>query len=491
MISIVIPALSEEKLLPLCLDSLRNQDYQGLYEIIVADNGSTDGTARIAERFGARVVSCSEKKSVFYARQIGADAAQGDIIAQADADTIYPKNWLSRIASQFDRRLKTVAVTGKFRYTQPPWWAKVEYAGRTGLNWITSFVFGRPLIISGATFAFRRNVFLKLGEYHGIQYAADQWGIAGRLSKAGKITFDNHLCVTTSPRSVDKPLLRILKEALINWSRWGNYLIKMPISFIKRLTSTPSSKKHVALVAGSVLLGLAMFLLVDGYFIPSSQVFGKVYAAAKEPDKVVALTFDDGPNEPYTSEVLSVLNSYKIKATFFIIGKNAELYPDVVKNIIAQGDVVGNHTYSHNANHALSDEGIKDIERGELAIFNVAGVKPHLYRPPHGKKSPWELEGIRDAGLIDVTWDDSANDQHKVADFGTPTPQSYAAGIIKDAKPGSIILLHDGYGTLHTTAKADKSLTVQALPIIIAQLQAKGYTFVTVPELLNVPAYNK
>ena len=90
MISVIIPALNEEKYLPDCLKSLRNQDYSGPYEIIIADNGSADNTVRIAHDFNARVVPCPEKKSVFYARQIGADAAQGDIIAQADADTLYP-----------------------------------------------------------------------------------------------------------------------------------------------------------------------------------------------------------------------------------------------------------------------------------------------------------------------------------------------------------------------------------------------------------------
>ena len=87
MISVVIPALNEENYLPDCLKSLVNQDYTGPYEIIIADNGSVDETARIARDFGARVVPCPEKKSVFYARQIGADSVQGEIIAQADADT--------------------------------------------------------------------------------------------------------------------------------------------------------------------------------------------------------------------------------------------------------------------------------------------------------------------------------------------------------------------------------------------------------------------
>jgi glycosyltransferase involved in cell wall biosynthesis len=251
MISIVIPALNEEKYLPDCLKSLRDQDYTGPYEIIVADNGSADETARIARDFGARVVPCPEKKSVFYARQIGADSAQGDVIAQADADTIYPRDWLSRIANRFEKHPKVVAVTGRYTYTEPPWWARIEYAIRDGINRLTVPILGRPFVVSGATFAFRRKTFLALGGYHGITYAPDQWGIAGRLSKMGKVSYDKDLCVVTSPRSVNKPLLRIFKEGIVNWSRWGSYLFKQPLLLMRQLNRIPHIKlrlKHIAMV---------------------------------------------------------------------------------------------------------------------------------------------------------------------------------------------------------------------------------------------------
>ena len=120
----------------------------------------------------------------------------------------------------------------------------------------------------------------------------------------------------------------------------------------------------------------------------------------------------------------------------------------------------------------------------------MTGVNPHLYRPPHGKKTPWELDAVKNAGLIEVNWSVSANDQHVLAYFGKPTPETFAREIVKETHPGEIILLHDGYGTIHDTAAADKSLTVAALPLIIEQLQAKGYRFVTAPQLLNMRAYN-
>jgi peptidoglycan/xylan/chitin deacetylase (PgdA/CDA1 family) len=204
----------------------------------------------------------------------------------------------------------------------------------------------------------------------------------------------------------------------------------------------------------------------------------------------VALTFDDGPNEPYTSQILDLLDQYDAKATFFVLGKNVELHPDVAKRIVTEGHVLGNHTYSHNANHALIDDGGTEIKRAQLAIRTVCDVEPHLYRPPHGKKSPWELEYLKKQNLIEVTWSVQANEAHRELVFGKPVPEEVANDIIKQVKPGKIILMHDGYGVNHNDTRSDKSLTVKALPIIIEKLQSQGYSFVTVSELLNIPAYN-
>ena len=289
MISVVIPALNEEKYLPDCLKSLRNQDYTGTYEIIIADNGSTDNTVRIAQDFQARVVPCPEKKNVFYARQIGADAAQGDIIAQADADTLYPRNWLSRIAARFEKHPEIVAVTGRYVYTEPPWWAVVEYVIRTLMNMWTVPVLGRPWVVSGATFAFRRDTFVKLGGYHDIVYAPDQWGIASRLNKAGKVAFDSKLRVITSPRSVKKPIFRIFKEGLINWGRWVKYLLKKPLSLIGQFITRVFHKNKMAAVLVSAILALIIFVIAGGYFLPTASFFRKVYAFEKKPDATLAL----------------------------------------------------------------------------------------------------------------------------------------------------------------------------------------------------------
>jgi peptidoglycan-N-acetylglucosamine deacetylase len=486
MISIVIPALNEEKLLPDCLRSLRNQDYAGEYEIILADNGSTDNTPNIARQFGARVITCSEKKSVFYARQVGADAANGDIIAQADADTIYPSGWLRRIAEQFASRPTVVAITGRFVYRKSPWWAGFEYFLRSFGNWITS-LFGMPLVVSGATLAFRRWAYLSVNGYQGLTYSADQIGISQRLSKLGKVIYDKKLYIITSSRSVQKPVYVIIRDLFGHLNRWVSFSLRNQMRVLHEFTWNTRPRRLVTSLS-SIIVFVIIFMTY-GYFIPSSPVFGKVYADESTKDKVVALTFDDGPNEPYTSQILDILAANNIKATFFVIGENAEQLPDSAARIIADGHVLGNHSYSHYANHALTESGARDLERAQEIIKNTLGVQPHLYRPPHGKKSPWELEAVKKLGMIEITWNVSANDQHIFAVFGHPTPEIFAREIVKDVEPGSIVLLHDGYGILHDTIKADRSLTVQTLPLIITQLKAKGYSFVTVPELLNVPAY--
>jgi peptidoglycan/xylan/chitin deacetylase (PgdA/CDA1 family) len=466
---------------------LRNQDYAGEYEIIVADNGSTDDTAGIARKFGARVIACPEVKSVSYARQAGAEAAGGDIIAQADADTVYPVDWLRRMADKFTSHPEVVAITGRFIYRNSPWWAVFEYFLRSFGNWITALS-GMPLVVSGATLAFRRWAYLSVDGYRGLSYSADQIGISRRLSKLGKVVFDKNLCVLTSSRAVQqKPVVVIIRDFLAHLSRWAWHALKSPMGALHEFTWKTRARRLATTLLPSLVFVLTF--TAYGYFIPSSPVFGKVYAEENTKNKIVALTFDDGPNEPYTSQILDILAAKNIKATFFVIGQNVELYPDSAGRIIAEGHVIGNHSYSHDANHALTEYGARDLEKAQVTLDKTLGVLPHLYRPPHGKKSPWELQAVKKMGMIEVTWNVSANDQHVFAVFGQPTPEIFAREIINDVEPGSIVLLHDGYGTLHSIAKADRSLTVKTLPLIIAQLEAKGYQFVTIPELLNVPAY--
>jgi peptidoglycan-N-acetylglucosamine deacetylase len=249
--------------------------------------------------------------------------------------------------------------------------------------------------------------------------------------------------------------------------------------------------KQTALGVG-ILLILAVCISLFGYFINFSQVFGHIYIHGSRDAKLVALTFDDGPNEPYTTRVLDILKEKGVHATFFLIGQNAELYPDTARRIIADGNVVGNHSYSHWSHHAFTAYGITDLEKNQSVLHDILGVTPHLYRPPFGRKSPWELASLKRNNLAGVNWDVFANDLHIHHTADDYWAERFAGHIVKDAKAGSIVLLHDGFGTVHDGKfGSDKSLIVLALPKIIDRLQAEGFTLVTLPELLDVPAYNQ
>jgi len=477
MISIIIPALNEEKFLLDCLNSLKKQYYKGKYEIILVDNNSIDNTKEIAKNFGIKIIRCS-KKGVFYARKMGISTASGDIIIQADADTVYPKYWLSRISKQFSSHLEVVAVAGKFVYKDPPFWAGFEYLIRGFVNNLTLTFLRRPCLISGANFAFRKEAFLKVGGYDKKSLSFDQYDIARRLSKMGKVIYDKKITALTSSRRVQKPPIFVLRDFVLN-------LTNIFIYFLKSSSRT--------LIKSGVKLFLFLIVIIFflyGYFVPVSSVFGKVYYKGDDSEKIIALTFDDGPNEPYTSKILDILDKYNVKVTFFVIGKNTEIYPETLKRMVDRGDVVENHSYSHNPNHALTINGCKDIEIGEQAIFNIIGLKPHIYRPPHGRKTPWELECLEKENLIEVEWSASTNELHSKLFFGKVSSLLLARNIIKEAGSGKIILLHDGYGICHNCKESDKIATVEALPIIIETLQNEGYKFVTVPQLLGVPAYN-
>jgi peptidoglycan-N-acetylglucosamine deacetylase len=483
MISVVIPALNEERLIRESLESLQKQDYNGEYEIVVVDNGSRDNTAQIARSLGVKVIDCV-RKGVSNARQAGAEAAAGEIIVQADADTIYPRWWLSRIKKQFNRHPKTVAVAGTFIYKNPPWWAVFEYFLRVFFNLLSAFILGRPYIISGANFAFRKTALSRIGGYDQNTYSSDQFNISTRLSKIGKIIYDRRSWCATSDRSVDKPLGMIIKALFGHLIFFARHIVSVKSVSLKnrfKALRPLTTGTYIKLVVPAFLIGILCY----GYFVPASPVFGKVYYRSITSEKVIALTFDDGPNGPYTSRILDILSENNIHATFFVIGKNVELYPDIARRTIEDGNVIGNHSNSHNANHALYFDAYKDVQAAQLSIYNTIGVEPHLYRPPHGKKTPWELDEIKTRGYIEVLWNISTNDQ------SGRSPEFLANEIISKARPGGVILLHDGYGTQHDSDKSDKQVTVDMLPLIIKQLKAQGYTFLTVPELFQVPAYDR
>lgn len=191
------------------------------------------------------------------------------------------------------------------------------------------------------------------------------------------------------------------------------------------------------------------------------------------PDKAIALTFDDGPNPGYTEQVLEILRAHQVRATFFWLGRMVKAHPDLARAVVAEGHAVGNHTWNHRT--AQSDEATAqaEIEETSREIEQASGVSTKLFRPPGGRLnnglSDWALRG----GYTVVMWSVQSNDWEK-----TTSAQDIVQNVLQAVQPGTIVLLHDGGG--------DRSRTAEALPQIIEALQAQGYRFVTIPELLEL-----
>ncbi|VBB05000.1 polysaccharide deacetylase [Lucifera butyrica] len=186
--------------------------------------------------------------------------------------------------------------------------------------------------------------------------------------------------------------------------------------------------------------------------------------------KVVALTFDDGPLNTSTPKILQILREKGVKATFFVVGERVEKYPMLVRQEAAEGHEVGNHTYSHPKLRGLNRQEIdKEIEKNETLISQVA-PRPTLFRPPEGKYSKTVLEDARERGYIIVLWSIDTKD------WRCPPVGDIVDSVLKNVKPGSIILLHDG---------KYPSPTPEAVDCIIDSLKSRGYEFVTVSELLQ------
>ena len=188
----------------------------------------------------------------------------------------------------------------------------------------------------------------------------------------------------------------------------------------------------------------------------------------KDCSKCIALTFDDGPGI-YTNKLLSYLNGYKAKATFFMIGPNAQRYPSIVKRVFDNGHQIGNHTWSHPSLPGLSPEQVqKEISSTNNILQGITGVKPTTLRPPYGATNAAVQRVVSNLGMSSILWSIDTRDW---ADRNSNIVCNRA---ISNARPGAIILMHD----IHQTS-------VEAVPCILQNLSSQGYQFVTVDKLLG------
>ncbi|MDN5769795.1 MAG: glycosyltransferase family 2 protein [Microlunatus sp.] len=195
--SVVVPAYNEAASLPATLDSLRRQDLDGGFEVIVVDNGSRDPPAAVAAGHGARVV-VEPGRGVGNARQTGVDAAHGEIVVSTDADTTHPADWLRRIDRRFQTHPEAVAVAGPCRYADPPWWGKVFPAIGFGVVGSAARLLGRPSYVTATNLAFRRTGFV--GYDTTLTQGGDEVDLLRRLVLSGQVVWDAGNVVDTSSR---------------------------------------------------------------------------------------------------------------------------------------------------------------------------------------------------------------------------------------------------------------------------------------------------
>lgn len=221
----------------------------------------------------------------------------------------------------------------------------------------------------------------------------------------------------------------------------------------------------LGLGAAAVVIGGA----AHGAFYRNSLIFGPTIRRLGTHDRVVALTFDDGPNPAATPLVLDALAARGVKATFFILGRHAERWPDLVARAAAEGHSLGNHGYHHRKLHLRSPAYVRrDLELGTDAMVKAGAPQPRFFRAPHGFRSPWVTHIARTLGQRTVGW------SLGVWDSDRPGVDEIARRTVEGASPGAILLLHDGDGY---DPDGDRLQTAQAVPLLVDRLLDRGYRF--------------
>lgn len=229
--------------------------------------------------------------------------------------------------------------------------------------------------------------------------------------------------------------------------------------------------------AGAAAIGAAIF---QGQY-PTAQRYGATIHREPGAGKRLALTYDDGPNPAQTPRLLELLARYDAKATFFLIGKWAEKEPELIRETVAAGHAIGNHTFTHPTMPAHPADWIReDLRRCKEAVeasgerFSTVDGEA-LMRPPYGRRRPGTLRTLHEEGYVPVTWSITGYD------WRAHTTASAIARRCLRAGEGDVILLHDGSDL---TPTGDRGKSIDTTAVLLDHFGAQGYEFVTVPELV-------
>jgi peptidoglycan/xylan/chitin deacetylase (PgdA/CDA1 family) len=210
---------------------------------------------------------------------------------------------------------------------------------------------------------------------------------------------------------------------------------------------------------------------------PTGQWYGRTFASGIRGSKQIALTYDDGPNDPHTLQLLDVLAKHSVRATFFMIGRYVQQRPDIARAVAQAGHVIGNHTFTHPLLIFKSEAQTRmQLVECHQALEDAIGEHSNLFRPPFGGRRPATLRVARELRLQTVMWNVTGHD------WNAPPAAVIEKKVARQMQGGDVILLHDGG---HRAMGADRAPTVVATDRLIASCQAEGYEFVTIPEMMK------